>query len=267
MEIKNLIVSTSAFSRSSLSYTCARLEDAGITRISLWGGVAHGFAGNPDFLQSEELYQLTRRHRIEPVEFAPEILSYPFNPADDRAEIRNRTCAYYRACAEFCAKAGIPRLLLHPGAQLLDRSNLRALHQTAGVLRETAAAAAALGVQPLLLHGAANYARGLSGTERLLAEIGDRSLLVCLDAGQLLLDGETLSDAHRVLAGRVATVRISAGFDHRLPTSQDVPLRKLLQELNTYELDGCIVWEFNHSAYRQNPFRALCAGLSTMQTW
>ena len=56
-----------------------------------------------------------RQHRMELIEFAPEVLSYPFNPADDRAEVRRRTAAYYKACAAFCARVEIPRLLLHPG--------------------------------------------------------------------------------------------------------------------------------------------------------
>ena len=51
------------------------------------------------------------------------------------------------------------------------------------------------------------------------------------------------------------------------PTAQDAPLRELVQSLPTYELDGCIVWEFDHSAYRPDPGRALRAGLSVMQTW
>lgn len=208
-----------------------------------------------------------RQHRMELIEFAPEVLSYPFNPADDSAEVRRRTAAYYEACAAFCARVEIPRLLLHPGTQLLDGSFLQALHQAAGVLREACAAADALGVQPLLLHGAANYAPGLSGTAKLLEEIGSPSLLVSLDAGRLLLDGETLSDAHRLFRGRIAGVRISSGSAHRVPTAQDAPLRELVQSLPTYELDGCIVWEFDHSAYRPDPGQALRAGLSVMQTW
>lgn len=242
-------------------------EAAGIRRISLWGGAAHGFSGYPGSSQAGELRQLMRQHRMELVEFASEVLSYPFNPADDRAEVRRRTVAYYKACAAFCARVEIPRLLLHPGTQLLDGSFPQALHQAAGVLREARAAADALGVQPLLLHGAANYAPGLSGTAKLLEEIGSPSLLVSLDAGRLLLDGETLFDAHRLFRGRIAGVRISSGSAHRVPTAQDAPLRELVQSLPTYELDGCIVWEFDHSAYRPDPGRALRAGLSVMQTW
>lgn len=267
MKLGTLIVSTNAFSRSSLGYTVSQLEAAGIRRISLWGGAAHGFSGYPGSSQADELRQLMRQHRMELIEFAPEVLSYPFNPADDRAEVRRRTAAYYKACAAFCARVEIPRLLLHPGTQLLDRSFPQALHQAAGVLQEACAAADALGVQPLLLHGAANYAPGLSGTAKLLEEIGSPSLLVSLDAGRLLLDGETLFDAHRLFRGRIAGVRISSGSAHRVPTAQDAPLRELVQSLPTYELDGCIVWEFDHSAYRPDPGRALRAGLSVMQTW
>lgn len=42
MKLGTLIVSTNAFSRSSLGYTVSQLEAAGIRRISLWGGAAHG---------------------------------------------------------------------------------------------------------------------------------------------------------------------------------------------------------------------------------
>ena len=139
MKLGTLIVSTNAFSRSSLGYTVSQLEAAGIRRISLWGGAAHGFSGYPGSSQADELRQLMRQHRMELIEFAPEVLSYPFNPADDRAEVRRRTAAYYKACAAFCARVEIPRLLLHPGTQLLDRSFPQALHQAAGVLREACA--------------------------------------------------------------------------------------------------------------------------------
>lgn len=115
MKLETLIVSTSAFSRSSLGYTVSQLEAAGIRRISLWGGAAHGFSGYPGPSQADELRQLMRQHRMELIEFAPEVLSYPFNPADDRAEVRRRTAAYYKACAAFCARVEIPCLLLHPG--------------------------------------------------------------------------------------------------------------------------------------------------------
>ena len=91
--------------------------------------------------------------------------------------------------------------------------------------------------------------------------------LSAMDAGRLLLDGETLFDAHHLFRGRIAGVRISSGSAHRVPTAQDAPLRELVQSLPTYELDGCIVWEFDHSAYRPDPGRALRAGLSVMQTW
>lgn len=47
MKLGTLIVSTNAFSRSSLGYTVSQLEAAGIRRISLWGGAAHGFSGYP----------------------------------------------------------------------------------------------------------------------------------------------------------------------------------------------------------------------------
>ena len=267
MKLERLTVSTSAFSRSSLPYTLMQMEHCGICRISLWGGVAHGFAGQFHDLNTDELRKLTRQHRIELVEFAPELISYPFNPADDCAEIRNRTVCYYRACAEFCVKAGIPRLLLHPGTQLLDRSFSQALHQAAGVLREACTIATALGVQPLLLHGAANYAPGLTGSEQLLEEIGDSSLRLSLDAGKLLLEGETFSDAQRVFSNRIASVRISSGSTHQIPAAQDEPLRELVQSLHAYDLDECIVWEFDYSAYRPNPGQALRTGLSVMQAW
>ena len=115
MKLGTLIVSTNAFSRSSLGYTVSQLEAAGIRRISLWGGAAHGFSGYPGSSQADELRQLMRQHRMELIEFAPEVFSYPFNPADDSAEVRRRTAAYYEACAAFCARVEIPRLLLHPG--------------------------------------------------------------------------------------------------------------------------------------------------------
>lgn len=91
MKLGTLIVSTNAFSRSSLGYTVSQLEAAGIRRISLWGGAgATAFLAIPVPLKQTSCASSMRQHRMELIEFAPEVLSYPFNPADDRAEVRRR---------------------------------------------------------------------------------------------------------------------------------------------------------------------------------
>ncbi|MCI8511865.1 MAG: TIM barrel protein [Lachnospiraceae bacterium] len=286
MQREDFAVLTNGFSRSSLEYTLQCIREAEIRKLCLWGGVTHCFAGYGNGEQLKEAKKRVKALGLSVLSFYPEILSYPYNPADSSKAVRGRTKDYYLRCLEAAEEMGASFMTLHPGRALLDEKPERALLQAAEILRRVAEAAEKGPVTPLLLSGAANYAPGLEGTKRLLSQIGCKGLGVELDAGRLLAEGaddaagkdaaagggttveESIAEAFFRFKGAIRLIRLYDGPGGCLAFGDGKwPLTQTVKEIEKQGYQGAIAAEFQDRRYVMDPKRALLACVEHISLW
>lgn len=268
MKINRIAVLTNGFCRNSFEYTVKTIQEAGIGNMVLWGGVSHCYPKYAGGGQLRKVERVIRETGVKFIAMYPETVSYPFNLASREEVIRRRTMDYYSVCIEFCDEVRIPAIIFHPGFCLLDQDPNEALRYGAEGISLLAGLAAGKGITPLLLHGAANYAKGCRGTAELLNAADHTALKAELDLAQLLKDQETVGDAVRYFGGKMGLARISDGPDGHLAVGDGVwPLKEVCGQLFDSGYSGPVALQFDSRNYVADPRTALFSCMKEIWSW
>lgn len=266
MKKNEIVVCTSAFCRQSITGTLQSIKSEGVTRISLWGGIAHCLPEGECAKDKGRVRKLARELGLQIVEFYPETYANLYNPADENDVICRMTKEYYRRCVIFCSENDIPYIVVRPGKRLLDLDSEHVFQCACQNIKEIADNALEWGVTPVILHGDSNYFSGLTGIGRLYDALGNSKIKLALSAERLIADGEACAIWTKLPPESIAGVRIS-GIGRRMLSEADIKQEKIWHMLNEKNRSIYCVWDFDNRSHVIKTRQALAEGLSILGQW
>ena len=263
MRIEDFAISTNVFARYSLKSALQVLKKAGFRRIELWGHVSQMHPDCMTLSEARELAGRVRSEGFEIVAFHPEGEGCPWNPASERASVRERAVAYYGRCLELVSTMEIGRMIVHPGYGLLDHLSEAELDAAAESWHAIGKRAGELNVEMELLHCTATHLGSLEQLRR-LAERADAGLGICADVSLL-----TLEEIERELqSAEVRGFRLADGPGGHLAFGEGrQPMQEICRKLSERCLLKRSILSLNNRKYILDPDRAVLQSARQIESW
>lgn len=238
-------------------------RDAGFTAAEVWCGPMHFALDWARHDDPQGLVELARRYGIQIIGICPEQTNpKPANMAARGDEARARTLATFKNVIDVARDTRAGKIVVTSGWGFLDEPRADAWERSVAMLRQVVAYAAEQGVVPAieaLQCDETNLARSAEELERLLDDVADDRLAVCLDLGAAWRAGDSIAGYFKRFGTRIQHLHFSdIGAESHLAWGDGA--RDMAADLAALERAGYagpMSFEIVNSRYHTDPAAAL----------
>ena len=252
------------FIQYSLDYTIDSFAKSGISNIEFWGAEPHYYRLN--YLTRYEAGKRLRKIRqqleeygIKVVMYTPETLAYPYSFSNPDGKVRDRTVEFFDLACQDALELSCKRIFINTGCGLRDVDRDISWNYTVDSFHRICEIAHRYGVELVLEQlqpYESNLVTSLKDVQKMLHDVQQENLKVCLDVVAMEVAGETIPDFFDQLGKKIVHIHL-ADNNHEILGNGHYPIIGYLDYLSSIDYDQYVSLEINDSIYWEDPYPSL----------
>lgn len=258
------------YNKYSFSYFIDSLAKLEIKNFELWTGVPHICPFIRSLNRADEIRKVVECAGLNIVCVTPEQVLYPYNIASSNEELREASLQYFMDNIKITAQVGADKMLCCAGWGDYDGVREEAWKRSVDGLQRMVDCAKEQNVGltfEVLCPTESNLVYDLATTKRMMGEIRDRQLGLCVDTVPVRLGGNTLKEYFAAFSNRISHVHLTDGVPMgHVPCGQGThPVTEYLKTLSEVSYSGYITLEIGDTTWYDTPQLATETGFKAVR--
>jgi len=269
IDINKIAAMSVQYFHYSLDYYLKSMQENGIKNIDLWGASPHYCRLDYNTRGEAERAIKELKSKIDDIGarvevYTPETLSYPYSLSSPSLRLRDRTVDYFEMAMQDAKAMGCDKVFINSGCSPLDIPREDGWKRAIKTVKRICKRAEDYGIMMVLEQlqpYESNLVTTLQDVKRMIDEVDNPSLNVCIDVVAMAVANESITSYFEVLGKDKIKLIHFADTCHYILGDGELPLKQYVKELEANGYVGIIDLEINDSIYWDDPNGSIAKSL------